>query len=756
MSFAARFEANKSLQGMALMQQVRNLMVAPNWIGEEDRFWIKLQDPKGHHFYIVDAATGEKRSAFDHDAVAQALIAAGAGEQHPEALGLTNMIVEGEERVLTVGPATYRCTSDGSVCRKLPAVKGTQWLSPDGQRAAFIRDHNLWVRDSASGAERAVTTDGTPTHAYGNPRPAEFTVVPLRRAGKEPDPQGVLWSPNGQFLVAFRIDSTEVPERTHVVEFAAPDLPYIHSILRRVEIPGDNHLSQRTVTIVDVAAQRAYPAQLTSEQLQDWAWRAAYEGWCLWWRGGSKLLYLPVANWRGNRYGIAQVDLSSGRARTVVEESEQYAYMFSGAIYSNPPSFHVLSDARELIWYSNRSGCGHLYLYDIASGKLKRALTRGNWVVYALQHVDERTRQAYFTAAGKEAGRHPYYRHLYRVSLDGGEPKLLTPADADHDLDRSPASTGPIAPSGRYFVDTYSTVTQPPVAVLRRSDGTQVSELYRADASALDQVPGWRPPEPMVTVAADGKTKLYGVLYKPHDFDPAKRYPIVDMSYPGPQGKFTPTNFIGGFLAMLGNPQQTANLGMIVVAFDARGCGGRDHAFTYAHSGTEDLFGAADHVAAIKHLASQNNYMDVERVGIYGVSWGGYGALRAQLLNGDFFKVCVSIAGPTDWLRCAGGSTVTDRYLRISDDPKKAQEYFELLGNVRLAGRLQGKLLLVYGEIDENVPLHNAFLIFEALQKADKDYDSVLLGNQTHAGFLTPYCVRRTAQFFYEHLLADA
>lgn len=756
MSFAERFEASRALQGSALMQQVGNLMVTPSWIGEEDRFWIRLQDPQGHHFYIVDARTGEKRSAFDHAGVARALSAAGAGEQHPEALGVTNMIVEGEERVLTVGAAAYRCKSDGSACRKLPDTTSTEWLSPDGRQSAFIRDHNLWVRDVATRAERVLTEDGTPTHSYGNPRAAEFTAVPMRRAGKEPAPQGIWWSPDGKFLVTFRLDATEVPERTHVVEFAAPDLPYIHSIQRHVEIPGDDHLSQRTVTIVDLGMQRTYRAQLGAEQLQDWAWRAAYEGWCLWWPHGSKFVFLPVANWRGNRYGIAQVELSTGRARTVVEESEQYAYMFSGSIYSNPPSFHVLDSGRELIWYSNRSGHGHLYLYDVASGKLKHALTQGNWVVYGLQHVDERARRVYFTAAGREAGRNPYYRHLYSVSLDGGEPKLLTPADADHDVDRSPVSTGPIAPSGRYFVDTYSTVTQPPVAQLRRSDGSLVTELYRADASDLEQISGWRAPEPLVTLAADGKTKLYGALYKPHDFDPAKRYPIVDMSYPGPQGKFTPTNFIGGFSAMLGNPQQIANLGMIVVTFDARGCGGRDHAFIYAHSGTEDLFGSADHVAGIRHLASQNSYMDVDRVGIYGVSWGGYGALRAQLLNGDFFKVCVSIAGPTDWLRCAGGSTVTDRYLRISDDPKKSREYFELLGNVRLAQRLQGKLLLVFGEIDENVPLHNAFLIFEALQKADKDYDSVLLANQTHAGFMSPYCVRRTAQFLHEHLNAEA
>ena len=754
MSFSANFETSKSLEGSVLMHQVKNLMVVPNWIGAEDRFWIKLQDQKGHHFYIVNAATGEKLSAFDHAAVAQSLSAAGAGEQHEEALGLSNMTVEGDERVLTVGPNAYRCTSDGSVCRKLPTVTATEWLSPDGRYAAFIRDHNLWVREGAGGAERALTKDGTPTHSYGTPREYEFTEVQLRRAGKEPIPRGVIWSPNGQYLVAFRNDVTEVPERTHVAEFAAPDLLYIHSIQRRIELPGDNRLSQRTVTIVNLAAQRAYPAQLTSDQLQDWAWMAAYEGSCLWWQAGGKLLFLPVANWRGNRYGIAQLELSSGQARAVVEESEDYAYMFSGAIYSNPPSFHVLSDGRELIWYSNRSGYGHLYLYDVVHGKLKHPLTQGDWVVYGIQHVDERARQVYFTAAGKEAGRNPYYRHLYKVSLDGGKPQLLTPADADHEFDRPPHSTASIAPNGRYFVDAFSTVTQATVAVLRRSDGTQVSELYRADASALDNVPGWRAPEPMVTLAADGKTQLYGLIYKPYDFDSAKSYPVVDMSYPGPQGKFTPTNFAAGFQAMLGNPQQTANLGLIVVAFDARGCGGRDHAFVYAHSGTEDLFGSADHVAAIKHLASQNAYMDAERVGIYGVSWGGYGALRAQLLHGDFFKVCVSVVGPTDWHRCAGGSTVTDRYFRISDDPKKAQEYFELLGNVRLAGRLQGKLLLIYGEIDENVPLHNAFLIFEALQKADKDYDTVLLTNQSHAAFTAPYCVRRTLQFFCEHLQA--
>lgn len=761
-SFEQRYDANKHLQGAELMGKVRNLMVLPRWIGQEDRFWIKLQEGAGHRFYIVEAATGKQRPAFDHEAVAKALSTAGMGEQRADALPLLDLAIEADERVLTVGRDVFRCKSDGSGIRKLPNEQQSGWRDPAGNRRAFIRDHNVWVRDLRSGAERRVTEDGTPQHAYGQPRPFDFTLMARRRSGESEVPEGVFWSPDGKYLIAFRVDSTNVPERTHLCEYAAPDLKFTHALNRRIEVSGDHKLGQRTVTIVDLEANRVYPVSLDAAQLQDYAWFHAFGGIGIWWHTETSRLFIQTANWLGNRYGIAEVALTTGRARVVLEEAEEHWYALN-VQDGNRPNVRLISRCSEAIWYSQRSGYGHLYLYDVATGKLKNAITRGDWTVYDLLHVDERSRVIYFTAGGREAGRNPYYKHLYRVSLAGGEPKLLTPEDADHEFSngffpgRAPApGMASIAPSGSYFIDAYSTVLQPPIGVLRRSDGTLIREIYRADISALREAAGWRFPEPIVTLAADGQTELHGVMYKPHDFDAARRYPIVDMTYPGPQGKATPTNFMSGFQAMIGNPQLAANLGMIVVAFDGRGCGGRSRAFRYAFAGKEDVFGSADHVAGIKHLAARFPFMDVDRVGISGVSYGGYGALRAQLLNGDFFKACVSAVGPTDWRSYSGGSVWSDRYFRISDDPEQAEKYYQLISNVRLADRLLGKLLLIYGEIDESVSLNHAFLMFEGLQKAGKDYDTLLLTNQGHLGSLAPYGARRTIQFLVEHLQAGS
>ncbi len=758
MRFDTLYEASKLLEGTSLTGKVKNLMVIPKWIGGEDRFWLKLQDEQGHQFHIVDASDGKRVPAFDHAAVASALAAAGAGEQQAEALAITDMEVIDEERLLTVNGMRYRCRSDGSACEKLPVEAGTQWRSPSGKQLAFIRDHNLWVRDVATGQERAMTRDGTATHAYGYASLADLTVMARRRSGQQAVPEGIFWSPDGNYLVAFRVNLTEVPERTHLCEYAAPDQKHIVTTTSRAEFPGEHKIGQHSVTIVDVAGQRAYPVQLATERLQDYAWVHGSTGAGLWWQPGKKQLFLETADWMGCRYGIAQVDLPTGRARTVLEESEEHWYVLS--VYSDRPNIRFIANGRELIWYSQRSGYGHLYLYDVASGQLKRPLTRGDWVVYDILHVDEPGRKIYFSAGGREPGRNPYYRHLYRVSLDGGEPQLLTPEDADHEFGASygpPRSTSSIAPSGRYFVDAYSTVVQPPVGVLRRTDGTKVSELYRANADALNEIPGWRPPEPFVVKAADGATDLYGVMYKPPNFDPNKKYPLVEMTYPGPQGKATPTNFMGIFQAMIGNPYMAANLGMIVIALDGRGCAGRSRAFRYAFAGTEDVFGSADHVAAIKNLAARHSFIDVDRVGVSGISYGGYGSLRAQLLNGPFFKACVSASGPADWRWYGGGSIWTDRYFRQSEDPKKADQYFELVSNARLAPRLEGKLLLIYGELDEGVTLNHAFSMFEALQKAGKDYDSLMLTNQGHVGSLIfPYGARRTLKFLFDNLQVES
>lgn len=399
---------------------------------------------------------------------------------------------------------------------------------------------------------------------------------------------------------------------------------------------------------------------------------------------------------------------------------------------------------------------GHLYLYDLATGKVKRQLTRGPWVVADLLYLDEFHRIAYFTAVGRETGRNPYYRHLYSVSLDGGAPKLLTPENADHEFNGAGLAGlrmtygSSIAPSAKYFVDVQSTTSQPARVIVRAADGRFIGNVLQSNADALEKM-GWRSPEMVVAKAADGTTDLYGVLYKPSDFDPGKRYPIVEVTYPGPQGKFAPTSFSDNFASGAANASALAELGFIVVALDGRGTAYRSREFHDAFLGTEDVFGAADHVAAIRNLAAARSYMDVDRIGVTGHSFGGYGSLRAMLLFPEFFKVGVSSVGPGAWQEFQQPISV-ERYFGVPDEEPKALDYYDLISNTRLAKRLKGRVLLIYGGIDENVPLKQAFALIDALIKANVDFDTLILPDAPHSAGLLPYSVTQTLKYFMNNL----
>ena len=488
-----------------------------------------------------------------------------------------------------------------------------------------------------------------------------------------------------------------------------------------------------------------------------------------------KELFFVTADHGGQTYGLAAMDLDTGAVRTVVEESETHFYAFSARDYHRP-NFHVTADGSEALWYSQRSGAGQLYLYDARTGELKNQVTEGG-VVFDIIRVDDAARQVYFTAGGREDGRNPYFAHLYRASFDraaqdraaqdraaqdrdaqaGGDAELLTPEDAAHEFFRYAlgvrvgfGSLSKFSPSGDYFVDVFSTLEQPPTMVIRDRDGNLVSEVLRADASRL-RATGWQPPERFVVKAADGETDLYGALFKPLDFDPDRKYAVVDQTYPGPQIDSGPHTFLDNFAAITTrDAQATAQAGFVVVTVDGRGTTRRDRDFRYAFSGTEDLFGAADHKAAIENLARDRPYMDTSRVGITGASFGGYGSLRAALLFPGFFDVVVSHVGPHEYLHSVTSGISVERFFGV---PGSERDVHELTSNIAIIDRLEADLMLVYGEIDENVPFRAGMAIFDALMKADKDFTSYVVPDANHGGAAThPYIVKRQRRFFEEHL----
>jgi dipeptidyl aminopeptidase/acylaminoacyl peptidase len=411
-----------------------------------------------------------------------------------------------------------------------------------------------------------------------------------------------------------------------------------------------------------------------------------------------------------------------------VEEKSE-AFVDPGMTYHR-----VLEETGELLWSSERDGCCHLYLYDLKTASLKRQITKGNWVVRDILHVDQKSRRIWFAASGREAERDPYLVHVYRIDFDGNNLRLLTPEDAEHSVS--------FAPGGKYFADSYSRIDSAPGAALRSSgEGSIVMTLEKPDLKVLLDS-RWPWPVPFKVLAADGKTDLYGVIFLPSTFDASKKYPVIESIYTGPQAFVTPKTFRARSAV-----QALAELGFAVVALDGRGMGKRSkafHDFSYKNLGGDTRL--ADHIAGIRQLTERHPYLDAQRVGVIGHSAGGYDAANAILNHPEFYKVAVSSAGNHDhrmdkawWNELWMGFPAGDHYVQQS--------------NVTLAPKLQGKLLLAHGELDDNVHPASTLQLVDALIKANKDFDLLILPGQNHGFGMHPYFLRRVWDFFVRNLL---
>ena len=431
---------------------------------------------------------------------------------------------------------------------------------------------------------------------------------------------------------------------------------------------------------------------------------------------------------------LRSADVATGAVRDVFAEST--ATQFESGF--GRVNWHALFATHELIWYSERDDWGHLYLYDLETGRLKNRITGGPWTVLQVLRVDETTRTIWFTAAGKEPG-DPYFRHLYSVRLDGTRLTPLTPEDADHDVT--------LAPNGRWFVDSYSRPDVPPVTLLRDATGRTLLTLERADISRL-QAAGWKPPIPITVKARDGKTDLYGLLYRPTHFDSTAKYPIVNHDYPGPQ-----TGSVGGrsFSAARGDAQALAELGFIVVEIDAMGTPLRSKSFHDAYYGNMGDNGIPDQIAGMRELARRYPWIDLDRAGIYGHSGGGYSSADAILRYPDFFKVAVSEAGNHDQREYE--DDWGERYHGLLVRNPDGTTNYDDQANQNLAKNLRGKLLIAYGTADNNVPPYNSLLLVDELIKANKDFDLLALPNRRHGFGNEPYMIRRRWDYFVRNLL---
>jgi len=704
---------------------VRNESIDLNWIGEGDDFWFRLDRANGTEFLRVDPKRNECVPAFNHERLASSIDNEIGCDVEPDALPFDSFEYVDDESAIRfqIDDRQYECDLSTYECEQVaedPDSESNSSVSPNGRWVVFVEDHDLFVRDTQRQEVIQLTDDGTEHYDYATPLPSPVDMV---EDGTEDIEQSVEvnWSPDSRRLVTYRLDQRSAnrftlvqstpDDRTHPKRYTYP-YPLSGEVGLPVAEPVVFDVERRTRTFLDVDPIPLLT--IDSGPLFEW------------FDNSEKLHYLNRP--RGfDAVEFLTVDAMTGASTVLVEES------FDTLVDPNMSGAHVVQNGEEIVWTSERSGWHHLYLLDVSTGEVRNRITEGKWVVRNVKHIDDDDRYVYFTASGREEGRDPYLRHLYRVDFDGSDLTLLTPERADHEVDFSP--------SGEYFVDTYSRVDQPPVTVLRGTDsGRVIRTLAEADAEQLRDT-GWEPPEPFKATAADGDTDLYGVLWRPSDFDPDEAYPVIEQIYTGPHDFHVPKTFA----AYRSQAQAIAELGFVVVMVDGRGTGRRSKAFRDHSYRNLARTSVEDHKSAIRQVAEEHRYMDVSRVGIYGHSAGGYDSAQALLTSPDFYDVAVSSAGNHDhrldkasWNECWMGYPVEDHYHEQS--------------NVTLADQLEGELLLVHGELDENVHPAATRQLVAALVEANKDFDMLTLPNRHHDLSDSAYFIRSRWDYFVEHL----
>ncbi|MGV3707756.1 MAG: DPP IV N-terminal domain-containing protein [Gemmatimonas sp.] len=610
----------------------------------------------------------------------------------------------------------------------IPEESRGTW-SPDGSKLAFIRDWNLYVTDRATRKTTQLTTDGVKDFGYATDNAGWI----------HSDNAILLWSPDSKKIATFQQDQRGVREMYLVNTVAG------HPKLEAWKYPlvGDRIISMIHRVIIDLSAAepRVIRLQMPVDQHRS---SVCDHVSCTggefadvqWYPDGSKLAF--VSSSRDHKIATFRVaDATSGAVKDILREEVKTQFE-SG---DNVPNWRILPASNELLWFSERDDWGQLYLYDLTTGAFKHKVTSGNGNVSLLLHVDEKARQLYFVGVGKEAGRDPYFRHVYRIGLDGKALTLLTPEDGDHNVSWSP--------SRKYFVDSWSRPDLPATAVLRDGvNGKLIATLETGDMSRL-LATGWKPPTRITVKARDGKTDLYGLMFTPSTLDSTKKYPIVNYIYPGPQ-----TGSVGSrsFSAARGDHQALAELGFVVVAIDGMGTPMRSKSFHDAYYGRMSDNTLPDQVAAMKELATRYKFIDIDKAGMWGHSGGGFATAQAMFKYPDFFKVGIAESGnhdnrvyEDDW---------GERYHGLLTRDGSGRDNYEAEANQTLAKNLKGKLLLAHGTMDDNVPPDNTMLVVDALIKANKDFDLLMLPNLPHGfGPASNYMMRRRWDYFVTHLM---
>ena len=658
--------------------------VTAQWL-PDGNFWYRVSTATGVEYVLVNAKTGVKKTATTKDGIL------------PD----------------------YKSPSTAS-------AKYNEVLSPDGTKAAYIKNWNLWLRDLTTKTETALTTDGVKDFGYATDN-----------AGwKHSDAAVLIWSPDSKKIATFILDQRHVKDFYLIkTSVGAPVLTQW-----KYPLPGDSAIQKIYRVIIDVTNNSVVKLKTAADDhrstlCDDISCSGSFDD-NDWSADGSKLAFVSTP--RDHKSATLRIaDARTGDVTEVYKETVATQYE-SGQGTAN---WKYLPASNEFIWYSEKDNWGHLYLYDIATGKLKNRITQGNYVVTKMLKVDEKKRVIYFEGRGKETGRNPYFKHFYKVDFSGKNLVLLTPEDADHSFNFSADET--------CFIDNYSTVDKPNMAVLRDLNGKLISTLETADISRL-KATGWKAPIPFSVKSAANGFDLYGFMYQPSNLDPSKKYPVINYIYPGPQGGSV-NNW--SFAATRASDHQAlAELGFIVVALEGSCNPNRSKSFHDACYGNMAENTLPDQISGLKQLQQKYAYLDLDKVGIWGHSGGGYATSSAMFNYPDFYKVGISESGnhenrnyEDDW---------GERYIGLDVKGSNGKSIYEPQANQVNAKNLKGHLLIAHGNMDDNVPASNTLLVVEALEKANKDFDLIIFPNQRHGyGDDSYYMMRRRWDYFVKNLM---
>lgn len=731
-----------------------NADLKPQWSRDGRALWYVVDSQEGREVVVRRADDGRILHKFDSDRFLASLAGQTQLAASWNALNAATPELSGDGRrfALTSQGKRYWCELATLACAAKNGEAGAQAseaISPDGRRAVFVRQYNLWVRDLQTGAERQLTTDGAPYRAYASPTERAAGIF-MRFPVRDDLPPAVVWSPDSRRLVTVKVDQTELPWFS-VVDQVPTDslLPKVHTFRYGFATePGQAHeelyvgdVVDGTLTRIEVATQ---PLGFDSTIFMRRAW----------WSADGQRLAIAIFPLSERWADLYSVDPASGAATRIHREESKDRVLIAGEL-QYPPPVALLSDG-SVVWYSTRSGFGHLYRLDGATGRVLNAITNGPWPVHRLLFVDERAGWLYFLAGGDTYGPEPYFANVYRVRFDGSKLTRLTPEAGDHQVATQfiglgappPPTTQGFSPDGRHFVDAYSSPLDPEVTVLRAADGRVVAELARARLSPVVAT-RYKKPERFVVPAPEGREALHGLLMFPSDFDPSRKYPVIDAIYNGSQVVEHPRRFAR---TVFGEAQSLAELGFIVVIMDARGTPLRSQAFLdFAADHADQVGSIGDHVHAIRRLAEARPYMDLERVGLTGTSNGGYAALRGLLAYPDFFKVGVAVNGSHDLRKYMAAPSASS--VKSNEDAVEALRH---RANQEFATNLRGKLLMILGGFDTNVPLAASFGVAQALIDAGKNFDVVVVPQMGHEMSYDRFAIRKQWDYFVQHLRGEA